>query len=534
MSSSTTRTLHSTSGSSTRATHPPEDHLPAPAPGADPTRQMRIGRSHARTAIVGLAFIVSALGTFWSAAAVEAAPRSRTASERTTLQLEASYHLKASLHYDAARIDVVETVTIVNRASSAIDALHLSVLARAYGEFRSRSVRIDGRPTRVTWPDRADMRVALPSPLQPDEETTLVIRFSDHPSNDARDSLRTRLSKAEGMMRVSDWFPILSTGHGLRNPGDSQVSAAATSITLDLTTDRKLTVAAPGKLIEHEGRRRVYRLDDARNYGFVVAPRLHELVTTTRDGVRVRVFHPAGVAGKGALREARRALERYDDAFGPYPWPELIVAPTPGGWVATEWPSIVFLGSETYANADVVHHEVAHQWFYALLGNDQLREPWVDEAFAMFSERYFFHSRNQWSFCSRKPVDSAVYAFPDTFERWACGGYVETVYYKGAAMIDGVRARMGNKAFFASMRAVIADHRFGLAAGDDVVAAWLSHSRRPQELRQWLGRFLSKRTMNGLPSRGRDRLASGGTALLSASAASNPNEALTADRLGGA
>ena len=182
-------------------------------------------------------------------------------------------------------------------------------------------------------------------------------------------------------MRVSDWYPILSNAHGLRNPGDSQVSAAATSITLDLTTDRTLTVAAPGRLVEHRGRRRVYRLENARNHGFVAAPRLRRLSTTTRDGVRVRVFHTKAVSARNArfaLREARRALERYDDAYGPYPWPELIVAPTPGGWIATEWPSIVFMGSQTYGDAEVVHHEVAHQWFYALLGNDQLREPWVE------------------------------------------------------------------------------------------------------------------------------------------------------------
>jgi aminopeptidase N len=418
------------------------------------------------------------------------------------MELETSYELRTSLRYGAARLDVSETVTIVNRSPSVIDALHLSVLARAYGEFRLRSVRVDGQPTRVTWPQRADMLVPLTAPLPNGGQTTLVIRFSDHPSADAADSLRARLSKAEKMMRVADWYPILSSGHGLRNPGDSQVSAAATSITLDLTTDRALTVAAPGRLLaqDHGGRHRVYRLDDARNYGFVVAPRLGRLVTTSRDGVRVQVFRPTGMAAgtaRKALREIRRALERYDDAYGPYPWPELIVAPTPGGWIATEWPAIVFLGRDTYADADVVHHEVAHQWFYALMGNDQLQEPWVDEAFAMFSERYFFHPRGSrgWAYCSGKHVDSAIYAFPDTFQRWDCGGYVETVYLKGAAMIDGVRGRMGDRAFFATMRTFIRQHRFELVSGEDVVAAWLSESRRPKELERWLGRFLSQRTI---------------------------------------
>ncbi len=327
------------------------------------------------TTRIGLPILVWTLGAFMSATDTQAAsepveppsvPTSALVGDtRTTMRLETRYDLVTSLHYDAGRLDVVETVDIVNRAPVAIDELHLSVLARAYGEFRLRSVRLDGGPARVSFPNRADMLVALPAPLAPGARATLVIRFADRPTADAFDSLQARLSKAEGMMRLADWYPILSDGHGLRNPGDSQFTAAATSVTLDLTTDRPLTIAAPGKLITRQRRHRVYRLDDARNYGFVVAPHLRTLSTTTRDGVRIRVYQPAGVSGRLALQEARRALETYDDAYGPYPWPELIVAPTPGRWIATEWPGVVFLGTDGYADAEVVHHEVAHEWFYA-------------------------------------------------------------------------------------------------------------------------------------------------------------------------
>jgi aminopeptidase N len=452
-----------------------------------------------------IALALMALGMLWAstvqAARLPSQPSAaralRPGIERTTMRLEASYELRTHLHYDAARIEVTETVTIVNRAAREIDALQLSVLARAYGEFRLRWVRIDGQSARVRWPDRASMLVAMPRPLAPDEQTTLTIRFSDHPTGDVRTSLRSRLSKAEGMMRVADWFPILSTGHGLHDPGDSQVSAAATSITLDLTTDRTLAVAAPGRLIEQHGRHRVHRLLDARDYAFVVAPHLRRLSATTRDGVRIRLFYPAAVStqtARGTLREARRALQRFAEAYGPYPWPELVIAPTPGGWIATEWPSLVFLGSDTYGDAAVVHHEVAHQWFYALVGSDQLREPWVDEAFAEFSQRHFFGGRD-WSYCSRKRVDSPVYAFPGPSARWGCHGYAETVYAKGAAMIDGVRARMGDRAFFATMRGFIADHRFELVSGNDLVEAWLSESPDPNAVRRWLGRFLGRRSM---------------------------------------
>ena len=39
-------------------------------------------------------------------------------------------------------------------------------------------------------------------------------------------------------------------------------------------------------------------------------------------------------------------------------------------------------------------HELAHEWWYALIGDDQARDPWLDEAFASYSERPRARSRS--------------------------------------------------------------------------------------------------------------------------------------------
>ena len=84
------------------------------------------------------------------------------------------------------------------------------------------------------------------------------------------------------------------------------------------------------------------------------------------------------------------------------------------------------------ADPYVVYHEVAHQWFYAQLGNDQHREPWLDEGFADFSARWLMGiGENQ---CSARPVDSPVFAWeagPTTGGDWpSCDGYFHTVFYR--------------------------------------------------------------------------------------------------------
>jgi aminopeptidase N len=112
----------------------------------------------------------------------------------------------------------------------------------------------------------------------------------------------------------------------------------------------------------------------------------------------------------------------------------------------------------------VVFHEVAHQWFYAQIGNDQQQEPWLDEGFADFSARYLMSiPPNQ---CSTRPIDSPVFAWeagPTTGGDWSsCDGYFHTVFYRGTEFLNALRAEMGNDAFFAAMRDWVEANRHGM------------------------------------------------------------------------
>jgi hypothetical protein len=84
-----------------------------------------------------------------------------------------------------------------------------------------------------------------------------------------------------------------------------------------------------------------------------------------------------------AARHAR-ALDQLAARFGEYPYPQLTIGVTTGLSGGIEFPGHIFLGS----GVPTVHlvHEVAHQWFYGLAGNDQYRDPWLDESFATYGQ----------------------------------------------------------------------------------------------------------------------------------------------------
>jgi aminopeptidase N len=94
------------------------------------------------------------------------------------------------------------------------------------------------------------------------------------------------------------------------------------------------------------------------------------------------VSAPAGAI----LANAAAALRAYSERYGAYPWRTYTVAVTADarGARGIEYPTLVLIIGRP-ANL-VVAHETAHQWFYSLVGNDQARDPWLDEGLTTWAE----------------------------------------------------------------------------------------------------------------------------------------------------
>ena len=189
---------------------------------------------------------------------------------------------------------------------------------------------------------------------------------------------------------------------------------------------------------------------------------------------RLRIYTES-VDGSRTADLAEHALRRLNGLYGTYPWPDLVLAEVGAfGGFSMEYPAMIHLTRQKVVDTYVLYHEVAHQWFYAQLGNDQMREPWLDEAFADFTARYLMGtgSRDQ---CSTRPVDSPVTdwpAGPTTGGDWlSCDGYFHAVFYRGTEFLNAVRSAMGDDAFFAALRAHIAAHRYGMTTAERLLTA---------------------------------------------------------------
>ncbi len=388
----------------------------------------------------------------------------------TTTRLEQRYLIRATLDVAAGRLDAVEELTITNRSATAIDHVNLSVIPRALGFLgMEQAVMVDGREVETEWTTSINLRVPLDD-LARGDAATIVVPFTLGVER-APDAFTARTSRENDVLSFGQWVPIVSTEHDVYGLGDSQISFTAESIRLELETTTPLgrdAVACPGLMSAPETSGTVWTCEttDVRDFSFVVNPRF---VLTRRDagGIDLRVYTET-VPGATTADLAQRALVGMQEAFGPYPWDDLVLAEIgSGGGFSMEYPRMIHLTRDKVADTYVVFHEVAHQWFYGQLGNDQQREPWLDEGFSDFSARYLMGiGENQ---CSGRPVNSEVFAWeagPTTGGDWtSCDGYFHAVFYRGTEFLNSIRAAMGDEAFFGAMREWVRANQHGFTTG---------------------------------------------------------------------
>ena len=416
---------------------------------------MNIFRTRLRTSpILALAMVVALVGFAGEAQALV---------NRASMDVTTRYLLRSHLSYANGTISTSETIWVRNVSGAAISKVNLSVMPRAFGELTAISdFRADGKVVTAAWTKTSNLEVQLGRDVAHGETAIVTLKFSVRASGTIDTSLQGRLSKANGIMQVSHWFPIVSNGHDVRYPGDSQVTRTATKIRLELTTDSSsVRIAAPGLKLAAPTGYHVYEMDNTRDFAFGASP-YYKIASGSAAGVGVVAYYTTGNAA-AALSVAKAALVTFEAAFGQYQWPRYVIAQTGRAGSGNEYPGIIFLGGPMFSNSEVVAHETAHQWWYAMAGNDQMMEPWLDEGIAEFAASYFYGGFHSYS--STRPVNSSIYEFPNVPAPQTSSdpnSYDQTIYFKSASFLNGLRSRMGSSAFFNGLRAFFAANRNGV------------------------------------------------------------------------
>jgi aminopeptidase N len=305
------------------------------------------------------------------------------------------------------------------------------------------------------------------------------------------------LAYTDDALMVGYWYPLVApyrSGVGwLETPwypiGDPFVSESA-DYTAVITATPGVTIVSGGDLTRDRNVWR-YDLSQARTFGFIASP-LYRTVSLTRGEktYAVSVLPRHAALAPIALQTLIKAERLFTALYGPYPYRTLRVAEFSGPW-SMEFAGFFVLGATEFDDYDgtqrnrlirIMAHEVSHLWWYGTVGNDQVREPWLDEGLARFNEvRYYeaFAPRDvDWWWESvigtaqySDPLDSPSTAFTNH------GDYLSSIYNQGARYLATLRARLGAKTFNAFLRDLYQRGQFQLITTDDFFEVLSQHTR---------------------------------------------------------
>jgi len=273
------------------------------------------------------------------------------------------------------------------------------------------------------------------------------------------------------------WFasghPLLAWERGFGWHDEDLIDFTAESATSE-AADTDLTVTAPsGDVVIMSGDgaasagpsgTRVWHstIAAARDVSVAVGPFV--VSDTVVNGTKLRVGAYDAAQRDALVPEFTGAITALSRRYGPFPFPSLSVARLPAEGGGIEYPSSILMldGSRL-----VSVHETAHQWFYAMVGNSQALHPWLDEAFAQYSEELVnggHEAPNALNAAGKVDRSTESYGHDEL-------GYYFTTYNKGAAALEAARTAVGAKAFDAAIRCYVNANAWRIASPSDLANA---------------------------------------------------------------
>jgi aminopeptidase N len=173
----------------------------------------------------------------------------------------------------------------------------------------------------------------------------------------------------------------------------------------------------------------------------------------------------------------------YGKDFGSYGYPKLVVADARDGM---EYPMMTLVGGTDPGYHFVIAHEVGHQWFFGMVGNNETYRAFLDEGFTQFLSvwsldkltRVYDPTFPYWrenslygAYLKETPVPfipSPLNTQSDHFNSALDqgGGYGQ-VYYKGGTMLYNLKYVLGDTAFESAMQHYVAQWKYCHPYPDD-------------------------------------------------------------------
>ncbi|NCB04566.1 MAG: M1 family peptidase, partial [Clostridia bacterium] len=417
--------------------------------------------------------------------------------------------IDATLQPEAASLSVTQTLTLTNREPAALTELALRLYPNAFrseetspaateelhslcypngfseGGGTMQTLSVNGKKASFTYGDAQNTLLRIPltdewlagGTVSVTAEYTLQLPQASH-----------RFGFSGGVFTLGNAFlipAVYEDGAYRSDPyssiGDPFYSQCANyHVTLRVPKGYECGASAYAAA-EERADGSVYRFEAlaARDFALCVSNGYHA-AQETRSGVLLTAYALTGQNADKLLSIAAQAMDVYQKRFGPYPYPSFTLCEVDFPFGGMEYPGFVMVGGATLATDEAertIAHETAHQWWYAVVGSDQINLPWQDEALCEYSVLAFVQDtqgsaareefyRRQIEFAMREHIAKGITPGSPIDYFITLSEYATVVYDRGAALLDAIDKASGGK-MDEVLRAYYEQYAFKIASRQD-------------------------------------------------------------------
>jgi hypothetical protein len=369
-----------------------------------------------------------------------------------------------------------ESVSFTNASTTPLPEVYLRLWDNYHGSCPSTPITVTnvtgGTPSPLSVNCTA-LKITLPSPLAKGQSATIGFNLGIvAPSGADRfghDGPNNFLGNALPVLAVRDtagWHldPYTNNGESfyslisnfdvtLVHPSALQTPATGTSTeTTSGSTTTTHAIAA-----------------NVRDFAWGAGP-FTKITGTSAKGYVVNIYSVSGISAGNAqsmLTVARNALDAHSGRFGDYPYGEADVILDNNFWFGgMEYPGFIL----DLVSSTALAHELAHQWFYGIVGDDEYTSPWLDEGFTDYATDLFNGITGSgcgitWQSSAEKLTNSMAY--------WDAHSsrYSTVIYGYGKCTLHDLRRLIGDTAMTNLMKSYAQSHWYGVSTVADFKAA---------------------------------------------------------------
>jgi hypothetical protein len=412
------------------------------------------------------------------------------------------YEIELIVGPDMTTVVGHERVAYTNTEGVSLDALYLRLFPNtpSYGgAMTATNVLLGGQTVApVVELDGSALRLSLDPPLEPGARLDLTLDFTIAVPIEATQGYG-QLGYYDGVLALANGYPLIPVYDDegwnveIAPPYGDAIYSETAFYTVRISAPANMTLIASGDCAPS-----TTDSDDSETWTCVAGPMRdfnailgpdYEVESQVVEGITVNSFFYSSHrrAGERVLDWAVETVRLFT-RLGAYPFAELDVVETSNRAGGIEYPGLVVVNAAFYEPISeslewIVVHEVIHQWWYSLVGNDQVDEPWLDEALTQYSTLLYFEDR----YGTELATELLEGVFQQAYERlvesdrdmpvglpiaaYSEHDYGPVVYQKGPLYFHALRREVGDRDFEEILRTYFARNRYAVATPEDWLAA---------------------------------------------------------------